>query len=133
MATARHSADSTRKTARASRLQLIYCWNVRSLASSVIEGLKSMHMLARVALLCLGLPASALAAETFPSTYQVPVNPPLLIQGATVLTGTGERLDGADVLIADGRIQAVGKSLTAPADARTVDAHGRWVTPGVHN
>ena len=55
----------------------------------------------------------------------------MLIQGATVLTGTGERLDGADVLIADGRIQAVGKGLTAPADARLVDAHGKWVTPGI--
>ena len=43
--------------------------------------------------------SGSLAAEPFPSTYQVPLNPPLLIQGATVLTGTGERLDGADVLI----------------------------------
>jgi imidazolonepropionase-like amidohydrolase len=91
-----------------------------------------MHMLSRVALLLLSLvAAAALAAETFPSTYQVPVNAPLLIQGATVLTGTGERLDGADVLIADGRIQAVGKALAAPANARTVDARGRWVTPGI--
>ena len=73
----------------------------------------------------------ALAAEPFPSTYQVPVNAPVLILGATVLTGTGERLEGTDVLIANGRIQAVGKGLTAPADARVVDAHGKWVTPGI--
>jgi hypothetical protein len=33
-----------------------------------------------------------LAAEPFPSTYQVPANPPLLVQGATVLTGTGARI-----------------------------------------
>lgn len=72
----------------------------------------------------------ALAGEPFPSTYQVPVNPPLLIQGATVLTGTGERLEDADILIADGRIQSIGKNLTAPAGARIVDAHGKWVTPG---
>jgi imidazolonepropionase-like amidohydrolase len=75
--------------------------------------------------------SGALAAEPFPSTYQVPVNAPVLIQGATVLTGTGERLDGTDVLIANGRIQAVGKGLTAPSDARVVDAHGKWVTPGI--
>ncbi len=75
--------------------------------------------------------SSVLAAETFPSTYQVPLNAPVLIQGATVLTGTGERLDGADVLISNGKIQSVGKGLTAPADARIIDAHGKWVTPGI--
>ncbi len=31
--------------------------------------------------------SGALASEPFPSTYQAPVNPPVLIQGATVLTG----------------------------------------------
>ena len=72
-----------------------------------------------------------LAAEPFPSTYQVPANPPLLVQGATVLTGTGERLDGADVLIENGRIEAVGQGLSAPAGARIVNAQGRWVTPGL--
>ncbi|HEY6622131.1 MAG TPA: amidohydrolase [Steroidobacteraceae bacterium] len=75
--------------------------------------------------------SGVLAAETFPSTYQVPVNAPVLIQGATVLTGTGERLDGADVLISNGKIQSVGKGLTVPADARIIDAHGKWVTPGI--
>ena len=34
--------------------------------------------------------SGVLAAEPFPSTYQVPVNAPVLIQGATVLTGSGE-------------------------------------------
>jgi imidazolonepropionase-like amidohydrolase len=75
--------------------------------------------------------SGALAAEPFPSTYQVPANAPVLIQGATILTGTGERLDGADVLISNGRIQAIGKGLTVPPDARVVDAHGKWVTPGI--
>ncbi|HLS82537.1 MAG TPA: amidohydrolase [Steroidobacter sp.] len=54
-----------------------------------------------------------------------------LIRGATVLTGVGERIDNGDVLLADGRIQAVGPSLTPPADARIIDAQGRWVTPGL--
>jgi imidazolonepropionase-like amidohydrolase len=87
----------------------------------------------RMALLCLvafGV-SNLLAAEPFPSTYRVPDSPPLLIQGATVLTGTGERLDGADLLIANGRIQAIGKNLAVPEDARTLDARGMWVTPGI--
>jgi imidazolonepropionase-like amidohydrolase len=53
-----------------------------------------------------------------------------LLTGATVLTGTGERLDDADVLFSDGKIVAVGIDL--PADGATVvDATGKWVTPGV--
>ncbi|HEX2252506.1 MAG TPA: amidohydrolase [Thermoanaerobaculia bacterium] len=54
-----------------------------------------------------------------------------LITGATVLTGTGERIDGGSVLLADGRIAAVGRDLQAPSGARVVDAAGKWVTPGL--
>jgi imidazolonepropionase-like amidohydrolase len=74
---------------------------------------------------------AGLAAEPFPSTYQVPLNPPLLIQGATLLTGTGARMDGTDILIEDGRIKAVGPALQVPAGARIVAAQGRWATPGL--
>src|SRR5271170_6444037 len=72
-----------------------------------------------------------LAAEPFPSTYQVPSSPALLIQGAVVLTGTGERIDGADILVENGRISAVGRGLSPPAGARIIAAQGRWVTPGI--
>ena len=67
----------------------------------------------------------------FPSTYQVPTSAPVLIQPATVLTGTGQRFDDTDVLLSDGRIQSVGRGLTAPANARVIEARGRWVTPGL--
>ncbi|MFA1541277.1 amidohydrolase family protein [Actinomadura monticuli] len=39
-------------------------------------------------------------------------------------------LAGADVLVEDGRIAAVGPGLPAPADAEVVDATGRIVMPG---
>jgi imidazolonepropionase-like amidohydrolase len=92
-----------------------------------------MNLSSRAALLfSSALAVSAvLAAEPFASTYQVPLNAPVLIQGATVLTGSGERLEAADVLISDGKIQAIGKGLAAPAGARIIDAHGKWVTPGI--
>jgi imidazolonepropionase-like amidohydrolase len=67
----------------------------------------------------------------YPSTYRVRPATTTLIRGATVLTGTGARLDNADVLIANGKIEAVGQNLNAPADARVIDASGRWVTPGL--
>ncbi|MFM7706586.1 MAG: hypothetical protein ACKO9D_00935, partial [Gammaproteobacteria bacterium] len=49
----------------------------------------------------------------FPSTYRMPTSGPVLISGATVLTGTGERLDGTDVLLRDGKVAAIGKGLAA--------------------
>ena len=71
------------------------------------------------------------APETYASTYKPVPYGPVLLRGATVLTGTGERLDGADVLMRDGKIAAVGPNLEAPADARVLDARGKWVTPGI--
>ena len=67
----------------------------------------------------------------FPSTYAPIASRPTLIRNATVLTAAGPRLDNADVLLRDGRIEAVGSGLTAPAGSLIVDGTGRWVTPGV--
>ena len=53
-----------------------------------------------------------------------------LITGATILTGTGESLDNADLLLVDGKIAEIGTGLSA-AGADVVDAEGKWVTPGV--
>lgn len=69
--------------------------------------------------------------DPYPSTYQRVPSPPVLITGATVLTGTGTRLENADVLLQDGKVVAVGTGLQAPAGATRVDAHGKWVTPGI--
>ncbi len=66
----------------------------------------------------------------FESRYTPLPSGTTLITGATVLTGTGERIDDADVLIENGRITAVGASLAANG-ADVVDAAGKWVTPGV--
>jgi imidazolonepropionase-like amidohydrolase len=74
---------------------------------------------------------SPAGAVLYPSTYRVPQSPATLIRHATVLTGTGARLDNTDVLIVDGRISAVGGGVTAPANSTIVDATGRWVTPGL--
>jgi len=71
------------------------------------------------------------STESYPSTYRVPATAPTLIRHATVLTGTGARLDNADVLIVDGKIQSVGTNLPAPAGGRIVDGEHRWVTPGL--
>src|ERR687890_796166 len=70
---------------------------------------------------------AAVPVNPYPSTYKAGTAAATLIRGATVLTGTGTRLDNADVLIANGKIEAVGQNLNAPAGARVIDAGGRWV------
>ena len=70
-------------------------------------------------------------ADPYPSTYHAAASAPTLIQHATVLTGTGQRLDDAEVLLVDGKISAVGKGLDAPAGALVIDGHDKWVTPGI--
>jgi imidazolonepropionase-like amidohydrolase len=76
-------------------------------------------------------PTAAFASTAFPSTYGAASAPATLIRGATVLTGTGTRIDNGDVLITNGRIESVGQNLNAPAGARVIEANGRWVTPGL--
>ena len=67
-------------------------------------------------------------SEPFASRYVPLPSEATLLSGATVLIGTGERLENADVLMRDGKITAVGEDLDA-GDAEIVDASGRWVTP----
>lgn len=56
----------------------------------------------------------------------------ILIRGATVHTVSDRgTLTNANVLIRNGKIQAIGTGLSAPADATTVDAKGRALTPGL--
>ena len=77
--------------------------------------------------------ASVSIADTpFPSTYKAPSHAPTLITNATVLTGTGERLEAASLYFVDGKIVFVGEppnELTS--DTRIIDAEGSWVTPGI--
>ena len=79
---------------------------------------------------CLASSANLLARQPYDSTYEPRPTESILIQNATVLTGTGSRLDRADVHIADGMIVAVGSDL-AIEGARVVDGEGRWLTPGI--
>ncbi|MEZ6021833.1 MAG: amidohydrolase family protein [Hyphomonadaceae bacterium] len=91
-------------------------------------------------LLAAGLTACATTApvtetppgrEPYASTYTPRPSGPTLIRGATVLDGLGGEFAGADVLMVDGRISAVGANLSAPDGAEVIDATGRFVTPGI--
>ncbi len=67
----------------------------------------------------------------YPSTYEPLPSETLLIENATILDGRGGRIDGGSVLIEDGEIAAVGESIEAPDGAETIDAEGKWMTPGI--
>ena len=66
----------------------------------------------------------------YSSRYEALPSAATILTGATVLTGTGERLDIADVVMDGGKIIAVGSGLDA-SDKVVVDASGMWITPGV--
>lgn len=79
-----------------------------------------------LALLC------ALLATT--SRAQTGTNTPsneVLIQNATVLTVTRGTLTNTDVLIRKGKIAAIGKNLKASANAKVIDATGKFILPGI--
>ena len=65
-------------------------------------------------------------------TPRPPARGTTAIRGGTVMTGTGRRFENGVVVWTDGKITAVGGSDTAiPADARIVEASGKFVTPGI--
>ena len=55
----------------------------------------------------------------------------VLIKNGTVLTITKGNLEGTVVLIRDGKISKIGKGLKAPSGAKTIDASGMYVMPGI--
>jgi imidazolonepropionase-like amidohydrolase len=76
-----------------------------------------IRALATALLLSVAMPA---AAET------------IAITNGTVATGDGSGpIQNATVVIRDGRIVAAGQGVAVPADARVIDASGKWVTPGI--
>lgn len=70
-------------------------------------------------------------SNPFPSRYKPAASGLVALTGATILTGTGTRIDGGTVIVRDGKIEAVGVGLAIPDGATIVDATGRWVTPGI--
>lgn len=53
-----------------------------------------------------------------------------IIRGATVVTGTGERLANTSILIRNGRIAQMGTNISA-GNAKIFDATGKFVYPGM--
>lgn len=92
-----------------------------------------------IALLCSGTaqshrgpaPAPALLPNPYPSTYQPLPRKDTLFQHATILDGAGGKIEDGSLLVRDGKIAAIGTGLVAPPGVVLIDAHHRWLTPGI--
>ncbi len=70
---------------------------------------------------------AAMALFTSPAMAET-----IAITGGTLVVGDGSApVEGGTVVVRDGTIVATGKGVAIPAGARTIDAKGKWVTPGV--
>ncbi len=76
-------------------------------------------------ILLVGLLLAALGLDAQPETGS------LLIKNGTVITITDGVKPETDVLIEDGKITRIGKSLRAPRGAKEIDATGMHVMPGI--
>ena len=65
---------------------------------------------------------------------QAPAGGVVAFTGARVIDGTGAApVEGATIVVSDGKIQAVGKNATIPAGATRVDMAGKTIVPGLIN
>lgn len=72
------------------------------------------------------------ASPVYESTYRAFPGVLTAITGGTVLDGEGNRIENGTVILADGKVQAIGGADTpVPAGATRYDAAGKWVTPGI--
>jgi imidazolonepropionase-like amidohydrolase len=76
-------------------------------------------------------PAFLSEADPYPSTYKPLPSAPVVFVGATILDGTGKRIDDGELVVADGKVQAIGHGLVRPAGATIIDSRGKWITPGL--
>ena len=88
-----------------------------------------MRQRGRAVLLCL----AACAASSFLGAQSAPSSAPtdVVIQNATVMTVTHGTIQHGSVWLHNGKIAGVGEHVDTPAGAMTVDAKGKFVTPGI--
>ncbi len=102
------------------------------LAGFICPALSSLLFVSAVALAPLAAAQSPPPLpDPFPSTYRPLPRVDTFIRHATILDGTGRRLQNASLLLRDGKVSAIGQDIDPPAGAQVIDAAGRWITPGL--
>lgn len=89
--------------------------------------MKAKHL--RASVLCAAVMLWALFASA--QTSKPPQPEDVVIKNATILTVTHGTIENGSILIHNGKIAEVGKSVSAPANAKVIDATGKYVMPGI--
>lgn len=72
------------------------------------------------------------ANPAFPSTYKAYPSDNIVITGATIFDGEGQRIDDGVIFMSAGKIVSVGGPETViPTDSTIIDGTGKYVTPGI--
>ena len=69
--------------------------------------------------------------DPYPSTYKPAPSAPVVLAGATILDGAGNRIENGEILLLNGKVAAVGLHVPHPQGALLIDARGKWITPGL--
>ena len=91
---------------------------------SVDKNLRSLRAKSRSACVAMATMAALLSGSAFAQS--------IAITGATLAIGDGsEPIQNGTVVITGGKVVAAGAGVAVPAGAKTIDAAGKWVTPGL--
>ena len=91
---------------------------------SVDKNLRSLRAKSRSACIAMATMAAFLSGSAFAQS--------IAITGATLAIGDGsEPIQNGTVVITGGKVVAAGAGVAVPAGAKTIDAAGKWVTPGL--
>ncbi|MDA9341264.1 amidohydrolase, partial [Gammaproteobacteria bacterium] len=100
--------------------------------------MKNISLLSVPLLLILGcsdldLPSEATGEtrhDAFASTYEPMQSQPTLFKSANIYDGLGGEFLDYDLLVADGKIIEMGRSLSQ-SGVKVIDASNKWITPGI--
>ena len=68
--------------------------------------------------------------DAFVSTYKPMESQPILFKSANIYDGLGGEYRNYDLLLSDGKIEEIGKSITL-VGVLVIDATNKWITPGI--
>src|SRR5262245_45813558 len=73
---------------------------------------------------------SVVLSAVFVLTGSVAAQERLAIKGGKIIPVAGPPIENGVIVIRDGKIEAVGKDVAIPSDAKAIDASGKIVVPG---
>ncbi|MEP1384835.1 MAG: amidohydrolase [Paraglaciecola sp.] len=73
----------------------------------------------------------ATSNHVYDSTYHPLPEQDMAIVGANIMPAEGPEISNGMIIIRDGKISEIGKTLTIPSTMKVINAAGKWITPGI--